>query len=577
MASCFWNIYLISQQVSFLAEKEARANWNKDLSFRRWATRHGGVYVKVDNRTKPSPYLSHLSQRDVTTTGGVKLTLMNPAFMMSQMTSEFDDDYGIKGSITGQVLLNPENAPDKWELKALKLFDEGVKELVEHSEIDGGLYLRLMKPMIMEEGCMKCHGHLGFNVGDIRGGISVSIPLEPYIDASNENRFFIVISHLFLWLVGAVTIFVFQKIMSNKVDLQYQAEIKLQSNEHEKQLIKDEMLVKLQKRDNELVIAKEAAELLAERTRLQYDKIKSINTDLSNEVVERKRVEEELKELNKTIEEKSRVAAIAEMSSGILHNIGNVLNSISTSATVVRRNFDDSSLQKLPLIVELINEHKDSLDDFLNNDEKGKQVLPFLSLLYDRLEHEKSLALDEIRSLLDDIDHVRSVISMQQNYAGGYGEKEAVDIMLLIENAIKTQQHELDENNIIIKKFYGELAVVSTYKHKLLQILINLISNAKHAMIDSESEDNVICITVTNDENTLSIEVSDTGVGISGDDLDRLFEYGFTKKKGGHGFGLHHSMNIAKELGGDISVASDGPGMGAKFTITIPFEFATSN
>lgn len=158
IVSLGWNLNLIESQAEYLASREAQANWDKDQAFRRWATRHGGLYVKPDERTPPNPYLSHLSNRDVETTDGLKLTLMNPAYMMSQMTREFEEMYGIKGSITGQVLLNPENKPDSWELIALKQFDKGVKEFTELSHINGEPYLRFMKPMVMREGCVQCHG-----------------------------------------------------------------------------------------------------------------------------------------------------------------------------------------------------------------------------------------------------------------------------------------------------------------------------------------------------------------------------------------------------------------------------------
>ena len=171
-SSAVWNIENLDKQAIYIATEEARANWNKDQAFRRWATRHGGLYVKPNERTPPNPYLQHVPNRDVQTTDGVKLTLMNPAYMMSQMTNEFESMYGIKGKITGQVLLNPANEADPWQLDALKQFDKGVKEVLEQTTIDGQPYIRLMRPMVMKKGCVLCHGHLGFKVGDIRGGRS---------------------------------------------------------------------------------------------------------------------------------------------------------------------------------------------------------------------------------------------------------------------------------------------------------------------------------------------------------------------------------------------------------------------
>ncbi len=204
--SLAWNMLQLENQAEYLATEEARANWNKDQAFRRWATRHGGLYVKPDKRTPPNPYLAHLPKRDVVTTDGTRLTLMNPAYMMRQMTEEFEELYGIKGSITGQILLNPINKADPWEMQALKRFDLGEKEIVDVSTLDGKPYLRLMRPMVMEQGCVKCHGHLGFKVGDIRGGVSVSIPLNPYLAVAAKTGRAVSITHIAIWLIGLLAI-----------------------------------------------------------------------------------------------------------------------------------------------------------------------------------------------------------------------------------------------------------------------------------------------------------------------------------------------------------------------------------
>ncbi len=201
-----WNNLNLNQQAIYVATEEARSNWNKDQALRSWAADHGGVYVKQDERTQPNPFLAHLPYRDVVTTEGIKLTLMNPAYMMNQMAKEFESIYGIKGKITGRILLNPANKADAWEFNALKQFDKGVKEVSEKENIEGQPYLRLMRPMLMEEGCVECHGHLGFKVGDVRGGVSVAVPLAPYLQATLRSKISILVAHLVLWLIGMVSI-----------------------------------------------------------------------------------------------------------------------------------------------------------------------------------------------------------------------------------------------------------------------------------------------------------------------------------------------------------------------------------
>tara|TARA_B100001964_G_scaffold81435_1_gene91904 strand:+ start:14663 stop:16198 length:1536 start_codon:yes stop_codon:yes gene_type:complete len=205
-ASLLLNISSVHKGTKTLAIAEARANWNKNLAFRGWATRHGGLYVVPDERTPPNPYLSHVPDRDVVTTDGKKLTLMNPSYMMRQMIEEYEDIYGIRGSITGKVLLNPVNKADEWELRALDQFELGVDEVIGEEEIDGKPFIRLMKPVIMEKKCEKCHGHLGFREGDIRGGVSVSIPLAPYTVAAGTTIRTLTAVHFILWFAAILAI-----------------------------------------------------------------------------------------------------------------------------------------------------------------------------------------------------------------------------------------------------------------------------------------------------------------------------------------------------------------------------------
>ncbi|MBT6219570.1 MAG: PAS domain S-box protein [Rhodospirillaceae bacterium] len=204
--SLMWNIDNLNDEVIRLSTMEAESNWKKDQSFRQWATRHGGLYVRPNKRTPPNPYLAHLPNRDLKAADGSDLTLMNPAYMMRQMTGEFEEMYGVKGKITGQILLNPINKADPWEMESLKAFDRGIKKVVKKAEIDGAPYLRLMRPMVMKKGCVQCHGHLGFKVGDIRGGVSVSIPLAPYFAGAEDSKRGVIISHGSVWFGGLLVI-----------------------------------------------------------------------------------------------------------------------------------------------------------------------------------------------------------------------------------------------------------------------------------------------------------------------------------------------------------------------------------
>ena len=205
-ASLGWNLYNTWDSARDLAAREARTHFNKDQAFRYWASRHGGVYVEVDERTPPNPALAHIPERDLTTPSGRHLTLMNPAYMLRQVMDDYGDTYGVRGRITSLKPVNPANAPDEWETQALRRFEAGEREVFEVAQKDGAPHLRLMHAMPTEQSCLKCHGHQGYKVGDVRGGVGVAVPLEPYAVAARANIRAQGVSHAFIWLVGVAGI-----------------------------------------------------------------------------------------------------------------------------------------------------------------------------------------------------------------------------------------------------------------------------------------------------------------------------------------------------------------------------------
>jgi signal transduction histidine kinase/ActR/RegA family two-component response regulator len=201
--SLVWNFTNIDKQGMDMAYAEARANLNKDITFRRWGTLHGGVYVPITEAQSSIPWLSHVQGRDVTTTDGHKLTLLNPASMLRQMMDLYAEDYGIRGRITGLRYLNPGNAPDAWEKTQLEAFERGDKrEVWAVGNVDGKPYLRYLRAMMMEPGCDKCHGILGYKTGDMRGATGLNLPLAPYLTQMAESRQLVGTSHFVIWLIG---------------------------------------------------------------------------------------------------------------------------------------------------------------------------------------------------------------------------------------------------------------------------------------------------------------------------------------------------------------------------------------
>lgn len=230
-ASLLWNISDIKIHLEELAHLEAKTNLNKDRAFRLWATRHGGVYFIVDKNTQPSPYLSFMKERDVVTKSGKVLTLYNPATMLRDIMHDYSELYGVKARITAKIYMNPQNAPDAWESKALEHLIKGEKEYREVSQIEGKNYLRVMQPLYMDQKCMECHAWTGIKVGELRGATDVSIPLDNYERIEEENTQKLVLTHALLWLIGMGSIYFLGRrlIRSEKENKDYSQELNLRT------------------------------------------------------------------------------------------------------------------------------------------------------------------------------------------------------------------------------------------------------------------------------------------------------------------------------------------------------------
>ena len=196
----------IKQTTRGLALIEVQAYLNKDVAFTPWAAEHGGLYVPISKKTPPNPYLSHIVTRDITSSDGTRLTLMNPAYAVRQMNEMFTETYGITGHLTSLKLMRPENAPDQWEKAALQRFEEGEKEISEFTFIENKPYLRLIEPLMVKPRCLKCHAYQNYEIGDVRGGIGVSLPLASLYDEEGRSLLVLTISLVSFWLLGLALI-----------------------------------------------------------------------------------------------------------------------------------------------------------------------------------------------------------------------------------------------------------------------------------------------------------------------------------------------------------------------------------
>ena len=186
------------------------------------------------------------------------------------------------------------------------------------------------------------------------------------------------------------------------------------------------------------------------------------------------------------------------------------------------------------------------------------------------MEEEKAENLREVDILVQNIVHVKEIVAMQQNYVKAMGLVESLKVKDLVEDAIRLNNGAMVRHNVTVVQEFDEVPPIQAEKHKALQILVNLLRNAKHACDDSGREDKQITLRITGGENRVKITVSDNGIGIPAENLARIFNHGFTTRKDGHGFGLHNSANAAKEMGGVLLVYSAGVGQGATFTLELP-------
>lgn len=190
-----------------MAVSEARAHFNKDVAFRLWGTEHGLVYVPISEKNGPDPHLADMPERDIQTPSGQRLTLMNPARMIRQLNEWYGTLYGVTGHITSLKPLRPENAPDAWEQQAIQRFDQDIPEVMEFTEMAGEPYLRLMRPLKIEAGCLNCHARQGFEVGDISGGVGVALPLKGLLAQERKRLLFDGLSLGVVWLLGVFPLF----------------------------------------------------------------------------------------------------------------------------------------------------------------------------------------------------------------------------------------------------------------------------------------------------------------------------------------------------------------------------------
>lgn len=294
---------------------------------------------------------------------------------------------------------------------------------------------------------------------------------------------------------------------------------------------------------------------------------------ISRDISALKQAQEELEVTHKRLVETSRSAGMAEVATDVLHNVGNTLNSINVSCALILDRVKERSFANLAKIPELLRQNTGQLELFLTSNPQGKCIPEYLDVAAQTFQEDQSFLIDELTQLRRHIEHINQIVSMQQSYARVAGLEEALDIRQLIEDAIEINAAGLDRHDVHVRREIESLPLILVDKHKVLQILVNLVSNAKYALSESGRADKLLTVQArTEDDGFISLSVEDNGIGIAAENLTRIFGHGFTTRRGGHGFGLHSGALAARELGGSLSAHSEGPGKGATFKLRLPLK-----
>ncbi len=306
---------------------------------------------------------------------------------------------------------------------------------------------------------------------------------------------------------------------------------------------------------------------ITRRNKLLERQVAERTSEVSERNEELQQALKELKQTRSELVDKAHKAGMADLAAGVLHNIGNVLNSVNTSVIIIQQTVRQTNVQKFKKANELLRANMEDIDRFIQDDPKGKQLLKYYLSLEEPIDNEvEELAMQSDR-LTEKVKLIADIISAQQNFASAGRVTEQMPLNEFVEDTIMLQAGSLERHGITVERDYQEVDKIDVERSKLAHVLINLIKNAKESMDDLPTEQKKMRFSIFQDEQKIYLSVSDTGHGIESDKLYKVFQHGLTTKSGGKGFGLHSSVNYMTEMGGSLQVESPGPGYGSTFTI----------
>ncbi|WP_179131145.1 sensor histidine kinase [Candidatus Entotheonella palauensis] len=312
------------------------------------------------------------------------------------------------------------------------------------------------------------------------------------------------------------------------------------------------------------------AAISLENARL-YSDLQSLNADLETRVHQRT---QQLQQAQQELIAQAHRAGMADIAANVLHNVGNVLNSVTTSASVIATTVHDSHLTKLFKANELLRQQADDLEHFVSADDKAVKLLRYYLLLDEPLHHEQHEVLSNIEVLQTKIRLINEIVVAQQSYAQGGALVEGLELEEEVELALTLQGSSVERHGVLLEREYARVGRVQGQRTKLVHVLVNLLKNATEAMGEVSAGEKHLRVVIESDATRAYIRVSDTGCGILSSELESIFTHGMTTKAEGHGFGLHSSANYMTEMGGWLWAESGGEGEGATFVIALPYEGA---
>ena len=334
------------------------------------------------------------------------------------------------------------------------------------------------------------------------------------------------------------------------------------------------MLVRIKERDDVIQRAhrdlQDSNDQLEERVHLRTQMLELANQKLKQEMQQKELASQALHETKDELMEASRKAGMADVANSVLHNVGNVLNSLNVSSAVITQRVGEMRISKLQQCIGMVLDHQGDLTEFLTNDDRGKIIPNYLPGLVDNITTDQQQILCELESLTKNVEHIKDIVRAQQSHAGTFGVIEMCRPQELMEDALQFSMDSIKRHRIDLVRDYVDIEEVQIEKARLLQILVNLIKNAKESVLSSESVDRRVTLRIRDLGERVQYSVIDTGLGIDPSMLMSIFSHGFTTKSDGHGFGLHASANFAREMGGELRVHSEGIGSGAAFIIELP-------